>query len=345
MSGINRRIQGLDYIRGVACLMVIFYHYTTRFIEIYPQYSEEWKFEMSLGYIGVSAFFLLSGYLAIGGAGKKQSLNMYIKKKIIRLYPCYWIGIILTFVVTKILLADRSVSLIEAVINLTMLQSFLGVNAVDGAYWTLANELIFYGFVALILIKLKQNKNFYIWGIAWLIIQVVAQILLNKNTLLYLVVNKLLMVQYAHMFLAGGFVFCIFNENSYDRKNRILMKIALCVCIVMQFLIFGIEYGIFFLLEIIFLIGIIQFEKKEKNYPDILILTLKPLSFIASISYPLYLIHQNIGYAIIIYLYKIGIHNEMIIIIPFIVMVVVSYIIHNMFEIKIVNKEKIDGKN
>ena len=46
-------------------------------------------------------------------------------------------------------------------INFTMFESFLDIDFVDGAYWTLHIEMLFYGLIALVLfIKLTKHTKF-----------------------------------------------------------------------------------------------------------------------------------------------------------------------------------------
>ena len=62
---------------------------------------------------------------------------------------------------------------------------------------------------------------------------------------------------------------------------------------------------------------------------------LYPLEIIAGISYPLYLLHQNIGYAILLQIQKHICNSEVIIIIPCIVSVVLAYILNKYIDKKI----------
>ena len=62
-----------------------------------------------------------------------------------RLYPAYWVAAAMTFVVVAACgLPGQEVSASEAIVNLTMIQALLGNPHIDGAYWSLQAELIFY---------------------------------------------------------------------------------------------------------------------------------------------------------------------------------------------------------
>lgn len=56
------------------------------------------------------------------------------------------------------------------------------------------------------------------------------------------------------------------------------------------------------------------------------------LVFIGSISFPLYLLHQNIGYLIIRFMEQHGLRSEIWIIIPIVAMVALAWLVNNFIE-------------
>lgn len=93
----RRHIQGLDGLRGIAVLGVIFYH-------LYP-------FTVKGGFLGVCLFFVISGYLiaAVSSAdwreGKFDVLRFYLKR-LKRIYPSLLIVVFATLGFFKILAPD-----------------------------------------------------------------------------------------------------------------------------------------------------------------------------------------------------------------------------------------------
>lgn len=59
---------------------------------------------------------------------------------------------------------------------------------------------------------------------------------------------------------------------------------------------------------------------------------LSPITWVASISYPLYLLHQNIGYIIIQKMEAIGLINEVFLIIPIIIIMFFAWLVHHFVE-------------
>lgn len=150
----GRRLYAIDGIRLVAALMVAVHHYagTARVDRpgnvIWGRSASElmptvFRFA-SYGWIGVEIFFVISGFVICMSCWGRTPKDFFVSR-VIRLYPAYWVAIILT---TGFLAAVPGVwerlRLREVLINFTMLQSGSGVPNVDGVYWTLWSELRFY---------------------------------------------------------------------------------------------------------------------------------------------------------------------------------------------------------
>lgn len=329
----NRNIY-LDYIRGIACILIVLYHYTQRYNELF-QNSGEWKFRVSWGYMAVSTFFVLSGYLAIAKDDSNLGLWTYIKKRAVRLFPAYWVSIPLTFVTTHFLLSSRSVSIKDALINLTMLESFVGVPLVDGVYWTLANELVFYAFVAIVVVVLKKRNILPLFGFTWIVALLIFRFVEN-DSLICAAIGKLIAKQYGHMFVVGASLVYLFHGIG-NKFSKFLSVLSILIALVYQFLIFGFNYSIYFVLSLIVVILCVVFDIRRYIINERFLKILRPLELTAAISYPLYLIHQNIGYAIMETFRPIITKTEWIIIFPMVIVFATSYVIHRFVEIPISN--------
>lgn len=161
------RILEIDALRGIAALAVVLYHYTTRY-QLSFQHKEPMSVNFSYGSYGVELFFIISGFAIYMTLTNTKSLKEFAIKRIIRLYPAYIIAVILTFTLTHLYqLPDRTVSLTSGIINLTMIGGFLGVPYVDGVYWSLQVELIFYILIGILMLIGLLNKIEYA-SITWL---------------------------------------------------------------------------------------------------------------------------------------------------------------------------------
>jgi peptidoglycan/LPS O-acetylase OafA/YrhL len=156
------RYYEIDLLRFVAAMAVVLYHLAYRGYHAghisplnYPLLGQVCKY----GYLGVELFFLISGYVILHSAQGK-TLSQFFVSRVQRLYPAYWVACTLCFVVVRLLKPASGatgwspifdVSLRTYCYNLTMLQTFFGVADVDGTYWTLAVEISFYFLVSLLL--------------------------------------------------------------------------------------------------------------------------------------------------------------------------------------------------
>lgn len=323
----------LDYVRGIACILIVLYHYTQRYLELF-QNSDNWSFRLSWGYMAVATFFLLAGYLAAKKDESNTKLLEYIKHKVFRLFPAYWASIPITFFVTCFWLPSRKVSIFAAVFNFTMLESFVGVALVDGAYWTLANELVFYAFIAFVVIILKKRDKLPFFCLAWILALTIFHFA-ETDTLLSAAIGKIVAKQYGHMFAAGVSLKCFLQKNE---RYRVIAGLTLILSIGYQMLTFGMGYTLFYSISLL-IVGVCAFANNKGFVLNNKIRRiLYPLEFIAGISYPLYLLHQNIGYAVLENLRPLITESEWIIIIPFFVVIILAYAIHKYIEIPVAKK-------
>lgn len=58
----KKRVAGLDYLRAVSMILIVLYHYTTRYQESIGHVAV-WPFNVPWGCFAVNTFFVLTGYL------------------------------------------------------------------------------------------------------------------------------------------------------------------------------------------------------------------------------------------------------------------------------------------
>jgi peptidoglycan/LPS O-acetylase OafA/YrhL len=151
------RTWALDSLRGLAALAVVAFHYLHRGPGLYPELGpvRGWA---AWGQHGVDIFFIISGLVIFMSASRLGARNFALRRAI-RLYPAYVLAVMLTFAVVSVAgLPGREVSFRDALLNLTMMQGFFGVPYVDGAYWTLTVEISFYVQVALLAIGIRRFR-------------------------------------------------------------------------------------------------------------------------------------------------------------------------------------------
>ncbi|MDH6124555.1 acyltransferase [Kitasatospora sp. GP82] len=149
----TQRIAALDGLRFLAVLMVVLYHYVA--------YGSGWGrprshvfpilyMPASYGWLGVQLFFLISGFVICLSCWGR-SLSDFLTSRVVRLFPAYWLAVGLTTLMLALLPGSEQPRKWQDVLtNLTMLQNPLGVPYVDGVYWSLWAEARFYLIFAIV---------------------------------------------------------------------------------------------------------------------------------------------------------------------------------------------------
>jgi peptidoglycan/LPS O-acetylase OafA/YrhL len=142
------RLGVLDGLRLVAALTVVSYHFIAQGDTAWQRDSRS-MFPVadaitSYGWLGVELFFIISGFV-ICMSGWGRPVGDFIVSRVVRLYPAYWFAVIAitTAVTISPVLQTRLISS-EILVNLTMLQYPVGLPGASAVFWTLWNELHFY---------------------------------------------------------------------------------------------------------------------------------------------------------------------------------------------------------
>ncbi len=287
------RILELDALRGIAALAVVLYHYTVRFGELYG-YQTTPLLQVSRGGDGVYLFFVISGFVILMTLNKTRRPLDFVVSRASRIYFTFWAAVITTFTVVSVFgLPGREYGVGVFLLNLTMLQTFMvGASSIDGVYWTLYIEIIFY-LIMFAIYALKQLHRIEWIGLLWLVLSLAVMLSPGQELLVGKLLARGLILRYAYLFVAGMLFYKIFMKD----VSR-LTYIALACCIVASPFLAPREslpsvlasFGVFFL----FIFGRLRF------------LNARPLLFLGTISYALYVVHQNVGYVVMRWLQSLG---------------------------------------
>lgn len=124
----ERKLPGLDVLRGVAILMVIVAHFLSPTVSI----------SLVFGNGGVILFFLLSGYLMDRNLAFDPAIGPYAIRRAFRILPPYWLSIALIALTTSNWTAP------QAAANATFTAPLFGFERMSGVFWTLYVEVTFY---------------------------------------------------------------------------------------------------------------------------------------------------------------------------------------------------------
>jgi peptidoglycan/LPS O-acetylase OafA/YrhL len=297
------RVNEIDLLRFVAALTVVFFHYAFRgyaadamTLMPYPSLALVAKY----GYLGVELFFLISGFVILMTAAS-GTIQSFVTSRILRLYPAFWICCTLTFLATLLMGGTYySASFSQYLVNLTMLSGFVGVPALDGVYWSLFVELKFYFLVAILLIfrRIQQAQMFLV---IWLGLTVAFELLPFKELPVVKLLAYFLIFDYAAYFIAGATYFLVWTRGLSVLRGSILFIAWLTA--LRQSLNDLPEFELYYhaTMNRYVVAGIVSVF-----FVMMLLVALRKTSFLGNIrwfalgalTYPLYLIHQHLGYMI-----------------------------------------------
>jgi len=293
----STRVNEIDLLRFFAALAVVFFHYTFRgyaaddmSVMPYPLFAPFSQY----GYLGVELFFMVSGFVILMTAAN-GSLRGFIVSRFVRLYPAFWACCTITFATIFAIGGSRySASVSQYLINMTMMSGFIGVPPIDGAYWSLFVEMRFYALVGVVLFfgRIHQAQLFLI---LWLIASVILEILHIA------ILRYLLIVDYSPYFISGATYFLVWSKGiSLTRVGMIIMSWCLALFHSLRavpthiklyntnmssYVVAGIVTTFFFLMLLISLRRTGFFGRNRWQLVGVL-------------TYPLYLLHENIGFMI-----------------------------------------------
>jgi peptidoglycan/LPS O-acetylase OafA/YrhL len=296
------RILELDALRGLAAVAVVLFHYTTRYQQLFG-HEESLAASLPWGHHGVDLFFMLSGFVILMTLERTAESWKFAWGRFSRLYPTYWVAAALTFaIVSACGLPGQEVSVSDALVNLTMVQALLGAPHIDGAYWSLQAELIFYANM-LVLYRLGAFRRPAVTVVCWLALacgvhlsQSHAVTAWPLGAALFSKLATIGSLKFIPLFGIGVLFYDLqraekSSELHRDGKYLKLIHVGLVGCLV----VIGFWEGIATLV-IDTLLATLLWLAISRRLPT---LASRPLVWLGAISYSLYLTHQNIGYVII----------------------------------------------
>lgn len=322
------RLDLLDYARFFAALSVVLFHFFYNGIENGKIITVEkiWFSEIaSYGHLGVQFFFMISGYVIFFSL-KNKSATLFMKSRLKRLYPTYWIAIIFTtfFSYQWAQGSDMSVTIKQVLINFTMLQQFIGVQNVDGVYWTLFYEIIFYA-IFYLFILFGSLKKLLVFLVVWPVLIIAANIYSNG----FLIFNL-----YFLFFVIGAMFALLKNKGLKWPIALTTLIIAACAGFYQMYqagiakenniLIVGLIYVV--MLSFFTILNIDHFKSINLPYAK----------DVGWMTYPMYLIHAHFGY---MFLNQFAIFNNQSLIycILFVIVLSLSWFLWYVIEIKLNN--------
>jgi len=184
---VSGRMPELDGLRGLAILIVIWHNAGLTWYHHRPGLLPDlFSLSANMGWLGVQLFFVLSGFLITGvlldGKGRPRQLPNFYMRRVLRIFPLYFLVLIFAFIVLPALhampewlAADRDRQLWYWTFLINWAAPVVGGGTTLSHFWSLAVEEQFYLLWPLLVVVCGRR------ALAWLCAAVVVSALVFRG--------------------------------------------------------------------------------------------------------------------------------------------------------------------
>jgi len=165
----SKRNHLIDILRFLAAGWVALMHFN----QPVPAINNWYRNFVSLGYLGVPVFFVISGYCVYLAAEHSKGAKDFIIRRFFRIFPPYWFSILivgLAVVLSIILLGHNDVTILPKTMTAVLetvallVVPLTKIQVINWVYWTLVFEVFFYLIIWISLLFSRRLRS------VWLII-------------------------------------------------------------------------------------------------------------------------------------------------------------------------------
>jgi peptidoglycan/LPS O-acetylase OafA/YrhL len=317
-------------LRGVAALLVLISHHwglfwndravAARFSGLpllpeniaSPYFSEILRagiVPINLGALGVSIFFLISGFV-IPFSLIKQSRRQFVITRFFRLWPTYFVGFLctLTCIFIATYLADRPLPFPVSAIWPHLILGVRGLmqsQSIDAIVWTLEIEIGFYFLIALSIQSVKKASIATFWVPCCLFIFAIIYGVFHRDIAemrIYHYLQKLISFSPFFIFMYIGVALNYYHRKRLTSFKGLFLLMGLMLASITTNLVTTnnlYEMGPSYLLGLSIFMAFMLIPALTNWSP-------KVAEFFSMISYPLYVVHAVIGYILLYFLVAVG---------------------------------------
>ena len=294
----HRRIVELDALRSMAAINLVLFHFTHVYAVKFGFTSPlggEWPF----GAYGVMMFLMLSGFVNSMSLLRRGQPGDFVAARLIRIVPLFLIVIVANLFLSGLeplhsfnTESGNTLTTSQFLANLTLMPRVFGYECIDPVMWTLQVEMMFY-VVLVCLFCYGGLKRYWIgWGSLLAASAIVCPTLdamkesYSGNTLFVIGtgVRHLMVLDFVPMFMIGFLLYMIKTGvgRRWHNVAGIVAAVAVFHCI---------DHGKHNPVATVLIIGLVTMAAWGK----IPLLRLKPFAYVSTISYAVYLCHNNLG--------------------------------------------------
>jgi peptidoglycan/LPS O-acetylase OafA/YrhL len=311
------RTNQLTFTRFIAAFSIILYHYSHH---IFPFTLEPIQTIISNSNVGVSYFYLLSGFVLSIAYVNKNKINTFefYKNRIARIYPLYLFASILIFV--SYLLSGQMNNYKGLVLNLLMIQAWVPSESIlfHSQGWSISVEFFFYltfpFLLKYIYKKISLNVLIFYSILFWVINQIVFNSLLlsdfykgfltqSHNFLFYFPLFHL------NEFILGNILGIVFLKKNESEMKNYDIPIIVLFAILLAYLSYPQKWSSHNgLLAIIFIPIIFMLSMNSGKITELF--SRKIFVFLGEMSFGMYILQYPVFIWTISLLKRLNIHNN-----------------------------------
>lgn len=300
------RINYLDGHRGIAILLVIFFHAYSRWSEILPYGDKFSTFPLfEYGFLGVQLFFILSGFVILMTLDKCNTIQGFIYQRWLRLFPAMLACSVIIYISSgfffeRPLGEPLAKNLLPGLIFVEpyVLTKLTGINfqSLEGPFWSLYVEFKFYVIAALIYFWIGSKNLVIALFLCSIVCFFLAKIAPNSDNIFLINLDSVMVLLSGKHFgwFAAGAAFYLFTKSG----NKAWYLFGLFICVISSAMLAYQSKSIATFIAIIVLISVFVLSLTSVKLQHIL--SHKFLLYLGFISYPLYLLHENMMISIIL---------------------------------------------
>jgi peptidoglycan/LPS O-acetylase OafA/YrhL len=257
---------------------------------------------------------MISGFVIVWTLERCRDWRDFAVSRGSRLYPAYWVAVSITFALGMLApLPGQAYTAGQYLTNLTMLQDIFHVPALDGAYWSLTVELIFYCYMAAAF-ALGLLGRLHLICLAWAAACLLTHALARAGIDVPWRIQYYGLLIYGHFLAIGVVLFQIWR-----RRHIALAWLTIGLCLGSIWLTYiprdAMVCTIFVALFWLALQGSLRW------------IVCRPLVWLGSVSYTLYVCHEMIGFRVIATAHAAGLAHLPAVLLALLVVLAVAWLI------------------
>lgn len=298
------RIKYLDGLRGIAILLVIMFHAFYRWPELVPYGDDFSDFPLfQYGYLGVQLFFLISGFVILMTLEKCENIPSFLFRRWLRLFPAMLVCSLFIYFTAGVFIErpNGQPKFKDLMAGLSFIDPYiwlkatgLQLNSIEAAFWSLYVEFKFYVIASVLYFSIGSTRLVYglfLCFITWVTVNYLVQVDSFKIISILHSVSNILSFKYFGWFSAGAAYYL------YNKENKIKWFVCGVVFSLVSSLVESnldiIPFVAASLISWFFAASILSTRLQS-------IISNKLFLYMGFVSYPLYLLHENMMISITI---------------------------------------------